>query len=1670
MVVFNHLCLSLTPIQNPPLLVEIENILPVSCAGGSNGAVFLNVLQGEPPFQFEWSNGFAEQDLKEIPAGLYSCTITDATGDQMSLNNIEVTEPALLTIAVNTIQHINCQFATGALSVSVEGGTPGYAYQWNTGQSSAASEHLPAGNYDITVTDDSGCWASLNTQIEEDFTAPFAGAGLPVNVPCSNTPTQLQGTGSTGPQFAYQWIGQNGGNILDGATELQPTVNHTGTYLLTVTDTINGCTATASTTVSSQYTAPAAVATGGVLDCIQNSVKLQASFSTQHTIFDWQGPNGYTSGLLQPVVAKAGNYHLTVTDTLTGCFTIATATVVQDTLHPAATASASGPISCINPTTNLMAWSSVPGASFQWSGPGNFNTSGAQPAATLPGLYTVVATNLANGCSTTATVTVSGSTTAPVVSASANGIITCKTSSVSLNGIIQPAGMTYSWTGPNGFTSTILTPIAIGPGVYTLKATNPQNGCTATASVTVASNTTPPDITASGGVKTCANPAVTLHANSGTAGVTYSWSGPAGYTSGLQNPVVNLTGSYTVTVYNPSNGCSNSASVNVTANTSQPTLLAYGTSISCLAPSSKVMASSTTQGATFAWTGPNGYTANIANPLVTVPGFYAVVVTNPVNGCTNSTSVVVDDNMEAPVANSGGNRNLNCLGIPILLSGSGSSTIGNFTYKWTTFDGHIVSGATSLYPRVDAIGTYTLKVTNNLNGCSALDSMEVFPAVPVNVNFGQLTQVACNGTSTGSATVLATGGTGIFAYAWSNGNTTPTASGLSAGVYSVTVSDTEGCSGTTSTQISQPPLLQANVSATAQTAFGVNNGTASVSVLGGVFPYTVKWSNNATTTFISGLAPGTYTVTATDNKGCTAVNSVQVNAVNCGLSGALAITNIACAGSSSGSITANLVNSNNPIVYAWSNNGQTKTISNLAAGNYTVTATDASGCSVILSGAVTSPAALVLTFVNKENVPCANAQTGALTAGVSGGKSPYTYAWSNGKTSAAITGLAAGNYTVTVTDANGCTKSLNAQITVTDQNPPQLILKNASVALDASGQATVTPAMFDNGSFDAECGIASWSVSPTNFDCSQIGARTVTLTATDLNGNSKSATATVTVTDDIAPTMVCPQAIYTGICAAGVQFALPQVADNCAVQPGQIQQTAGLPSGASFPSGKTLQAFSYTDAGGNTATCSFEIWVADEPGITIATHQASCSNQCDGTATLTPLDGTIPAVVQWSNGQFGNTATGLCPGSYTVTVTDVYGCSKAFPVAISNNNLAGFSLTAQSAPASCSATCDGSGALQTTGGTAPFGFAWSNGQNGATAGNLCPGQYTVTVTDANGCSVQQVVSVPVEDNVPPTLTCPANFSTSYCIASVHYNQPVVQDNCPINPQNLQLLSGLPSGAMFPQGNTIQVYRYTDAAGNSAQCSFTVQVAGPPDLSLTATDVTCTGACNGSASMVATGGFGPFSTLWSTNQGGPSVSGLCPGAYGVTVIDAAGCVETRQLAITEPQPLDLTVVAVNNDSGNSGTGSIQIEVSGGTKPYAFAWRQNGLLIAATQNLVNLPAGQYTVVVTDANGCTIASTALTLNNTVAAHEAAWAQGLQLQPNPATSSVRLMVAEPSGQAVEVMVVSSNGTPGLLQQFAALESVLSLDVSSLPTGLWLVRIKTADGREAVRKLVITH
>lgn len=603
------------------------------------------------------------------------------------------------------------------------------------------------------------------------------------------------------------------------------------------------------------------------------------------------------------------------------------------------------------------------------------------------------------------------------------------------------------------------------------------------------------------------------------------------------------------------------------------------------------------------------------------------------------------------------------------------------------------------------------------------------------------TNITCFGQCNGYASAVGSGGWGPYTYQWSNGLTGQNIAGLCPGTYCVTATDMDlgyavGC-----VTISEPPPLGVTVYDTSQICSNVPDGVAAAVPYGGTPPYTYLWNTGANTPIITGLAQGTYTVTVTDAHGCTVAGSVFVPFFNEGVWLMITDIDVTCYGLNNGSAHVSAMSGTPPYTYHWSNGQTDHTIFNLSPGTYTVTVTDANGCSNQTSTMVTQPDQLAASVTSTSS---ACAPTGSATVIPSGGTSPYSILWSNGQTGFTINNLTPGNYSVTVTDANGCVVAKNVTV-IGGATLTVAATANTTAGCTVGGSATATvTAGGGSGSY-----AYTWDNGQNTAVATNLSAGSHSVTVTDLITGCVG-TASVTITS--APSLV-PSAAATASATCLIGGSATASASG-GTPPYSFHWDNGQNTAVATNLGAGPHFVTVTDAAGCIATAS--VTIAQSQGPTVSVQILSNANcVTGGSAVATATGGTPGYVYLWDNGQTTATATNLGVGYHNVTVTDAAGCSATGQVFIAQPG-APTVVVVVTANAGC--VTGGSISASPSGGTPGYTYLWSNGQTGATLINATPGLYTVTVTDAAGCTATgtQAITAPI----PPTVVIVASSNAT----------------------------------------------------------------------------------------------------------------------------------------------------------------------------------------------------------------------------------------------------------------------------------------------------------------------
>lgn len=872
--------------------------------------------------------------------------------------------------------------------------------------------NTPAEIHSWTYDVDDGCGNSDNAvwtlTILNDFTINLG----PDIAECDQNSEVL----NAGPGVSYLWS--------TGETTQTITVNSSGTYDVTVTSN-NGCCASDDIVVSFG-SSPDASANGAQLDCNGNAVQIFGNSTTPGVSYSWTGPGNYTSSMQNPFVTDAGTYTLTVSTTA-GCTSTADAVVTTNTNVPDISAQG-GTITCADETVTLMVSSNTSGVSYSWTGPNGFTSNQQNPIVFQTGTYTAQVMG-SNGCIATATVEVDLDDTAPTASIIAE-LITCTNPLSQISTTASPDAVTFDWDGPFGWSSTDQNPIVPAIGTYNLTVTG-NNGCSNMYSIVVEEDIEEPNVSATGGTLDCSSGLVQLFGNSTTAGAIYSWAGPGGFTSNLQNPTVSQIGIYTLTVTAP-NTCTAWAQGEVTEDINAPEISVTGGELNCNINSIVLTSSSSIPNSTFAWTGPNNFTSNVQSPEVTTSGTYTLTVTAP-NGCSSMEDVEVSSNYSEPNANlSFGEAACDATSIQIILDIVDNSGV---SYAW---NGPSNFSSSEQSPSVTELGTYTVQMTGN-NGCQSsqtivLTQNEFKNSPQVETTAGMLTCFVFEAQLTASSTDP------VVSYQWTGPNgfssmlQNPWVSVI--GTYTVEVLGSNGCI------TSQDVVVESasDVPDIMTTGGHIDCANPEVQIMGSSTtdePY-YEWEgpNNFSSTeqnpFVS--EPGSYKCTVYAGNGCSTFDFATVTSdfeapfVETTLG-----TEIDCQGKTR-SLDAITNDPEAEVIWSGPNNYffDELTAHVTDAGLYTVEITSANGCSSTSSIELEESVNVTVDITTTESEP--DNPTGTAFCQVTSGTPSFLILWDNGGNGVSTDDLAVGIHTVTIQDGLDCETEFDFEIESTVSN------------------------------------------------------------------------------------------------------------------------------------------------------------------------------------------------------------------------------------------------------------------------------------------------------------------------------------------------------------------------------------------------------------------------------------------------------------------------------------------------------------------------------------------------------------------------------------------------------------------------------------------------------------
>lgn len=1071
-----------------PSILSTTDVNP-SCANALDGQITINYSGGTPPLQFSRNGGVTWQGsnvLTGLGNNTYNIVVQDANGCQATTTVTLVDPPAVTYTASSTNE--NCGQGDGTLSISGSGGTGALQYSIDNGvtfQVTGNFTGLSAGSYNVVVEDANGCQAT-GTESVGLTAGPSINSTTDVDPLCnggSDGSITVNATGGTAP-LQYS---NNGGVTFQGSNNFSGL--NAGTYNIVVED-ANGCQATSTVTL----TDPAAgsftsTTTDETCGAFNGTITISASggqppyqYSIDNGVTFQASPNftGLVAGLYNIVVEDANGCQVTGTATVNsvGGASITNVAVTDPSCNGDTDGSIVITASGGSPP---LTYSIDGGVTFQASG--TFTGLGA-------GTYVIVVSDnnsCVSGSSATLTdpplITYTSTTVDPTCAGGSDGTIT-------IIGSGGTGSLQYSVDGGVIFQASSVFN-GLSAGTYNIVVED-ANGCQTTGSETL---TDPPAVsyTATSTNENCGagDGTLTITGSGGTGALTYSIDGGVSFQG--SGSFTNLTaGAYNVVVQD-ANGCQATGTENVNSTGGATLNNISSTDPTCNGANDgtiTISASGGTPPLQYSIDGGVTYQAS-ANFTGLGGGSYAILVQDG-GGCTVGGNVTLTDPPAITYSATTTDESCGASDGTITITASGGT--GSLQYS---IDNGVTFQASGSFTGLTA-GTYDV-VVEDANGCQVTGTETVNSAGGATITSAVGTDPLCNGDANGTIDITASGGTPPLQYSVDGGVTfqgSNNFSGLPAGTYNIVVEDNNGCQTTATVTLTDPAVLSVGTSSVGASC-GASDGSATAIPSGGTAPYTYLWDDPSaqTTATAVNLPAGTYNVTVTDANGCTASGSATIGNSN-GPTASTSITNVLCNGDTDGSASVTVSGGTSPYTYLWDDPGSqtTSTASNLGAGTYTVTITDASGCTVTETVTVNEPAALAATL-NSTNTTCGMVN-GFAVADVTGGTPNYSYAWDDpsAQTSVGAVGLAAGIYNLIVTDGNGCTTT--ASVTIAPSDSLILTVDVVHESCEDYNDGSITTVITGGTSPYTYL----WSTGATTPAIAELGAGNYTLSATDATG------------------------------------------------------------------------------------------------------------------------------------------------------------------------------------------------------------------------------------------------------------------------------------------------------------------------------------------------------------------------------------------------------------------------------------------------------------------------------------------------------------------------------------------------------------------------------------------
>jgi len=1296
---------------------------------------------------------------------------------------------------------LNCNISQTILNGSNSSSGTDFTYQWqNSSQDSLGNETLltvtDVDTYTFIVTDNSnGCSQSDFVTITYDTIAPIADAGTGGTISCTPTAITLDGSNSsTGNDFTYEWFNSSNTNIGAGITL---DISSADTFTLVVTNQLNGCTSSDEVIIQQDTSVPAAFASSdGDITCTNLQVTLDGvgSDTGNNIEYEWQDNLGDSLGNeITLTTATSGIYTLVVTNTSTSCSSSTNVVVQVDTIAPTIDILFPDTITCTNPQVTLDGSNSSTGSNFVYNWlDSDLVTIDTEAVTNVSnaGSYTLVITNMTNGCTVAETIEVIQEGAVPIANISlATDLLDCNNEDIILS-YSGPTGSSISYQWMNGNTLLLenqdLTVNVIG--VYSLVVTNTDNGCSTDASVEISENFAIPIIATSGGTITCIQPNVTLNGSGSSNGAnfTYEWQNSLGDSiSNNISFVTNESGVYTFIVTDNSNGCSIEEQVTINENIStiisdagQDATITCGANFTTLDGGN----SSTGMDINYEWTNTSG--TSLGNNItldVSTADTFILIVTNSTNGCADSSSVEVFQDANLPTVDITSSGLLTCADTVINLSGANSTGTGTLTYSWTDANGNFISNENNI--DITNIGNYNLVVTDMANGCSANEDflVEENTTTPIS-NAGMDAALSCTVTTATLNGINSSIGPGIT-YEWispsgSTAGFAPILTTSESGTFTLVVTDNmNGCSAESTVNVT-PSAAQPT--ATILPPQPITCNQSQITLIGamssGSGTLSYQWYNSigqpiGTNPNLPISQSGIYILDVIDSpSGCVASTSVVVES---DITPPLASTNaegVLNCDQNSYTIDASNSSVGSGFGYEWQDDNGNTLNNNFSyeattTGTYNLIVTNiANGCTATSSTSVTedlstpNPVAIAQGMLTcQDNMVTLDATTSTGSNG-----STITFEWFDPTGNAIGTeGLIdvneTGDYEVILTnDLNGCTSIIDVTVLQDTIAPQPSIEAITNLSLDCNQSSLVV-----DGSNSLPLGDVTYEWSINNNIISTISnpeidqAGDLILTITDIQNGCTASTAVTITTNEETPniTIANPEILNCNITSTELDASGSSTGNDFTYEwtgPGTITNETTL-----NPTINQIGTYILTITNSSNG-CTVDANISVIEDVTPPLVNINPADEFDCTTFSITLDASNSSTgndftTQWTtaNGNIDNNANTLnpdisLPGEYTLEIiNNINGCSTTESITVTESNAVISSADIVVNNPLCFGDEGDIIIEDVNGGTPPFVYSidFQPFTTNSSFNFLDAGSYDIIIEDAEGCQFSEEVVI-----------------------------------------------------------------------------------------------------------------------------------------------------------------------------------------------------------------------------------------------------------------------------------------------------------------------------------------